>query len=197
MVGTRMNRVAYPDHVVWQGLRIGRILGNAVLGVAAIGVSVPAFVAAAGDSYGDRTKLLALGTALLAAGGLLVGCVVWRARVHAGRRVVIRPDAVVLVDGAQALPIAWDAIAALRLGLRIGERTDAGVVTLHVTLRDDSVQIRRMAYVEEGMFRALALDLCQGLADRPVQFTVQGPQAVADEVAARMTAGQPPRPSGP
>ncbi|GAA4963746.1 hypothetical protein GCM10023205_29610 [Yinghuangia aomiensis] len=73
MAGTRMNRVACPDHVVRQGLRIGRILGNAVLGVVAIGVSVAAFVAAADDSYGDRTKLLVLGAALLAAGVLLVG----------------------------------------------------------------------------------------------------------------------------
>lgn len=197
MAATSMNRVAHPDHVVWQGLRIGRILGNAALGLVAMGVSVPAFVAAAGDSPGGRTKLLVLGTALLAAGGLLAGCVVWRARVHAGRRFVIRPDAVVLVDGARDLPIAWDAIAALRLGLRVGERTDVGVVTLHLTLRDGAVHTRRMAYVEEGMFRALALDLCEGLAGRPVQFTVHGPQVVADEVAGRMAAVRPPRPFAP
>ncbi|MGA4540153.1 hypothetical protein ACPA54_09165 [Uniformispora flossi] len=189
----RRNRVAYPDHIVWQGTRIRWIAYNALAAVVFFGAAAPAFLAAAGDSGAARTRLRVVGWVLAAAGLLFAAGCLRYCRIQARRRIEIRPDAVVLVDGRRAVPIAWDTIASVWLGCRLSVRTDRATASLNLTLHNGDIEYRSLAYVEEGMLRALAVDVCEGLAGRQVRFTVKGPQVVADEVVTRMARGRQPR----
>ncbi|MFE2867713.1 hypothetical protein [Embleya sp. NPDC059259] len=107
------------------------------------------------------------------------------------------PGALVLRDATGPAVLPWSHIAEVTLTLRTGRRTDAGRVRLQVRLRDGTLTGRSMYFVEEGMFRALALDLFPGVAVCGARYTIHGPQVISDEIAALTANARPPRPPAP
>ncbi|MFE2865636.1 hypothetical protein [Embleya sp. NPDC059259] len=195
------NRVAYSDRVVWQGARNGRVAAGMVAGVALLLFAASLLCLGMSTTRGLSSIPVMIPPLAFACGGLSFLLGSGRlARVQANRRFEIGPGALVLHDADGTVPLPWGAVAGVTLTLRPGPGTDTGRVRLEVRLRDGTLHDRSMYYVEEGMFRALALDLFPGPAGCGVPYIVHGSQVITDEIAAlaaNARPSMPPRPPAP
>ncbi|MFE3206493.1 hypothetical protein [Embleya sp. NPDC059237] len=184
--------------MAWRGVRTGRIATNAAAGVAVLVLAViMTVVGSAGVNGPLTTRRWVLLFALASIGLVLALAPAHLAHTQTRRRIEMGPDALVLHDAYTTVALPWDTIAGSTLTLRPGRRPDAGTVRLDVRLRDGTPHSRSMYYVEEAMFRDLALDLYPGTAASGAGYTVCGPRTITDEISAPEGTHDAVPPAGP
>ncbi|MCF2529758.1 hypothetical protein [Yinghuangia soli] len=193
-----MNRLVFADRVEWHGGQQAATWWSAfVCGVMTVVFAVLSFTLDPAPPVG----LMALATGVWAA---LTATFALVAYIRSRRSVVLSEAGLAVVRGNTRTYCGWDEIASVRVRFQVGQNSRNGVAFVDAAAVGGRTSSVCLVPVEEGMFRALMLDLNAPLATRGTPLEVVGPQVLRDELASlRASAAAPvaptvpPRPSAP
>ncbi|MCF2531455.1 hypothetical protein [Yinghuangia soli] len=183
-----MNRTAFADRVEWRCAHWQMFRTLAVLtGLSAILALV------AGLVLDDMAPALVLAVFLgaMAAGTALVG------NERSKRLLTLDAAGLTTVKAGAATRLGWHEIAAVHLRLRSAVNPMAGAAFVRATARDGRMAEAALVFVEVGVFLDLLIDLNTPLAAHGLPLTLEGPQALQDELASLRASAAPRSPIPP
>lgn len=161
------NRLQYPDHILWQGEKFGKLLAAAAVPLLLLPLDMADI---AGDTGLPKGVMAGLAVPLIA-------FVVLMYYIYKHRKIAVSPQGMVLYGMTGTRRIGWGEIASVTVKLRQGSGEAPSSVTMAATRRDGGTTKLLVNFVAAPLLPWFAKDIKDTAAQWGIPCEVKGSRA--------------------